>query len=95
MGHNKKAPHQARAVSSWAAIFSSAHAVISDRAVLRAAVCVYLAAEQARGATVASVVQAVGDILAKAAQGAAHPGRELAQQLVDSCLEPYGAPGLA
>lgn len=93
MDDNKKKSHPTGLRASRAALFASTHAVISDRAILRAAVCAYLAAEQARGSTVASVVQVVREILAKAAEGAAHVNEELAQQLADSCLEPYGAPG--
>ena len=80
-------------IASRAALLASTRAAVSDRATLRAAVCAYLAAEQARGSTVANVVQAVREILAQAAEGAAHVNEELAQQLVDSCLEPMAPPG--
>jgi len=71
------------------ALLASIHSVISDRASLREAVCAYLAAEQARGSSVASVVQAVLEILGKATEGGADANEELAQLLVDSCVEPY------
>jgi hemerythrin len=77
-----------------AVVSARTHAAIDDRVSLRDAVCAYLAAEQARGSTVESVVQTVKEILRKAEDGAADTHDELAEHLVDSCLGFNLAPGL-
>ncbi len=70
------------------------HTAASDRIALRDAVCAYLAAEQARGATVESVVQTVGDILGKAEGSSPEANADLAAQLIDACRGFYRTPGL-
>ncbi|HVS59340.1 MAG TPA: hypothetical protein VHE82_01465 [Gemmatimonadaceae bacterium] len=71
----------------------------SDRVILRAAVCAYVAAEQARGTTLKSVIQTVEEILREAEQAAASAtdaterrDGDLAKQLVAWCVE-FGGNG--
>lgn len=78
-------------------ITDRAHAATGDRITLRDAVCAYVAFEQARGATLESVVRAIEAILGKAKEAAAagsvwtdRPEDGLAQQLVDWCVEFLG-----
>lgn len=89
MSDHQRVQSPARVLAGRAALFASIHSVINERTNLREAVCAYMAAEQASGSTVASVVQAVQETLREATEGAAAADAELAQQLVDSCLEPY------
>lgn len=69
-------------------------AATSDRLNLRDAVCAYVAAEQARGTSLTSIIKVVKQILRKAeesANGASDAAElrnnELARQLVDWCEE--------
>ena len=94
MTHQEKNHQQTLLTAINEALSARTHAAIGDRVALRNAVCAYLAAEQARGSTVESVIQAVKEILMKADDGAAATNGELAHQLVASCLEFYGTTGL-
>jgi hypothetical protein len=62
-------------------------AAINSRIVLRDAVCAYVAAENANGMPLATVIQTVKEILRNAEQGASTASDELAQQLIDWCIE--------
>lgn len=59
----------------------------SDRMELRDAVCDYVALEHARGTPMTDVIKTVKEILRHAEKEAAHESPELAQQLVQWCLE--------
>jgi predicted transcriptional regulator len=60
---------------------------INSRIVLRDAVCAYVAAENANEMPLATVIQTVKEILRNAEQGASAASDELAQQLIDWCIE--------
>lgn len=74
-----------------------AHAATGDRATLRDAVCAYVAAEQARGTTLESVIHTVEAILRKTKEAGASAtdaterregdDGDLARQLVAWCVE--------
>ncbi len=85
--HDKQHQTLLRALND--ALSAGTHAAFRDRITLRDAVCAYLAAEQARGSTVESVVQTVKVILRKAEKEPVDINDELAEQLVDSCLGFY------
>ena len=94
MTHEEQRQHRTLLAALQGAISAGTHAAINDRIALRDAVCAYLAAEQARGSTIQSVVQTVKDILSKADEDRADTNDELAEQLVDSCLDYYRSLGL-
>lgn len=91
---DEKKQHRTLLAAVSDALSAGTHAAISDRTVLRDAVCAYLAAEQARGSTAESVVQTVKDILIEADGERADTNDELAEKLVDSCLGYYRPTGL-
>lgn len=62
-------------------------AATANRMSLRDAVCEFVAAEKAIGVPLEGVIQAVKDILRKAEQSASSASDELAQQLIDWCVE--------
>jgi len=62
-------------------------AAIHSRIVLRDAVCAYVAAENANGMPLVTVIQTVKEILRNAEQDASTASDELAQQLIDWCIE--------
>lgn len=66
---------------------------IASRIALRDAVCAYVAAETASGITLESLIQTVKRILRNAEKGATAASDELAQQLVDWCVEFHGEAG--
>ena len=74
-------------------LLSDADTAIKDRVALRDAVCAYFTAERANGASLESIVTSVEDMLDRAEARASgringHDGqRELAQQLIDWCIE--------
>lgn len=74
-------------------LLSDADTAIKDRVALRDAVCAYFAAERERGESLDSIVTSVEDMLDRAEARASgringHDGqRELAQQLIDWCIE--------
>lgn len=94
MTDEEKKHHRTLLAALNDALSAGTHAAINDRITLRDAVCAYLAAEQARGSPVQSVLQTVKDILSKAHQGRAATNDELAEQIVDSCLGSYRPPRL-
>lgn len=94
MTDEKTKQHRTLVAAASDALSAGTHAAISDRKTLRDAVCAYLAAEQARGSTVESIVQTVKDILSKANGERADTNDQLAEQLVDSCLGYYRSTGL-
>ena len=63
------------------------HTAASDSIALRDAVCAYVANEHLRGTPLNGVIATVKDILRKAEDGAARASDELAQQLIDWCME--------
>ena len=62
-------------------------AAIAARLGLRDAVCAFIAVEQARGIPLEGVITSVKGILAKVRGGVAKATDELAQQLIDWCVE--------
>ncbi|MEO7369019.1 MAG: hypothetical protein ABIZ36_13770 [Gemmatimonadaceae bacterium] len=60
-------------------------AAIESRIELRDAVCRFVDAEQTRGTPLATIINSVKEILAKAEEGATGATTELAQQLIDWC----------
>ena len=69
------------------ALAEKTNTAVSDRIILRDAVCAYAAAEYARGTPLETVIQTVKEILGNAEKGANAAADELAQQLVDWCRE--------
>ena len=64
-----------------------ANTAASDHIELRDAVCDYLALEHARGTPVKDVVEIVKEILKNAQKEADYESPELAEQLVEWCLQ--------
>ena len=60
---------------------------VAARIELRDAVCAFVVVEQSRGMPLANVITAVKDILAKVQSGVGKATDELAQQLIDWCVE--------
>jgi hypothetical protein len=79
--------HRALLVELSAALAEKTRMATASRIALRDAVCSYVAAQTANGISLEILVKAVKDILRKAEKGAAHASDELAQQLVDWCVE--------
>ena len=67
---------------------------ITNRIALRDAVCEYVASEKANGTPLAKVIHAVKAILRDAEEVASAASDELAEQLVDWCIEFHRAAGL-
>lgn len=63
------------------------HTAARDSIALRDAVCAYVANEHLRGTPLQSVIATVKEILRKAEDGATRATDELAQQLIDWCME--------
>ena len=70
-----------------AVITEKTDAAIAARIVLRDAVCALVAVEQARGMPLSTVIATVKEILAKVQSGLGKASDELAQQLIDWCVE--------
>jgi hypothetical protein len=68
-------------------ITGKTEAAIAARLGLRDAVCAFVAVEQARGMPLEGVITSVKGILAKVQGGVAKATDELAQQLIDWCIE--------
>jgi hypothetical protein len=68
-------------------IAEKTEAAITARIALRDAVCAFVAVEQRRGMPLSAVITAVKDILAKVQSGVGKATDELAQQLIDWCVE--------
>jgi hypothetical protein len=79
--------HNALLAQLSSAIADKTDAAIRSRVSLRDAVCAYVAVEQARGMPLAGVIETVKAILRKAEEGIAAATDELAQQLIDWCIE--------
>lgn len=62
-------------------------AAIAARIALRDAVCAFVAVEQARGLPISTVIATVKEIFAKVQSGVGKATDELAQQLIDWCVE--------
>ena len=67
---------------------------ITNRIALRDAVCEYVASEKVNGTPLTKVIETVKGILRNAEEVASTASDELAQQLVDWCLEFHRAAGL-
>jgi hypothetical protein len=67
---------------------------ITNRIALRDAVCEYVASEKINGTPLARVIEAVKAILRNAEEVASTASDELAQQLVDWCVEFHRSTGL-
>ena len=65
----------------------AAGAAIAARVKLRDAVCAFVAAEEARGISLKTVIQTVKEILSAAEKNATHSTGDLAVQLVKWCRE--------
>jgi hypothetical protein len=66
---------------------------ITNRIALRNAVCEYVASEKVNGTPLAKVIEAVKAILRNAEEAASTATDELAQQLVDWCVQFHKATG--
>ena len=86
--------HNALLAQLSSAIAEKTDAAIRSRVSLRDAVCAYVAVEHARGMPLAGVIATVKAILRKAEEGIAAATDELAQQLVDWCIEFHPANAL-
>ena len=60
---------------------------VEARTELRDAVCEFVGVEQARGMPLSTVIKTVKEILAKVQSGVGKATDELAQQLIDWCVE--------
>ena len=79
--------HRALLAQLSAALAEKTRMATASRIALRDAVCRYVAAQTANGISLETLVKSVKDILRKAEKGAANASDELAQQLVDWCVE--------
>lgn len=75
-----------------ALLSSSTNAAIRDRISLRDAICAYLAVERAGGSSIEMVLKTVEEILKRAEDTVAAAGgmdghQQLAQKLIDWCIE--------
>lgn len=87
MTDRKTKEHSALLAQLTSAIADKTGAAIRSRISLRDAVCAYVAVEQARGMPLAGVTDTVKAILRTAEEGIAAATDELAQQLIDWCVE--------
>ncbi|HZI99025.1 MAG TPA: hypothetical protein VFD22_00095 [Gemmatimonadaceae bacterium] len=79
--------HDALLEELTSVIAEKTEAAIAARMALRDAVCAFVAVEQARGMPISTVIATVKDILAKVQRGVGKVTDELAQQLIDWCVE--------
>ena len=79
--------HDALLEELTSVISEKTDAAIAARIALRDAVCAFVAVEQARGLPISTVIATVKDILAKVQSGVGKATDELAQQLIDWCVE--------
>lgn len=68
------------------------YAASRDSIALRDAVCAYVANQRFRGIPLDGIIETVRDILKQAENGSGNATDELAQQLVDWCLEFHSGP---
>lgn len=87
--------HRALLAQLSAALAEKTKMATSSRIALRDAVCGFVAAQTANGISLESLVKTVKEILRSAEKGAASASDELAQQLVDWCVEFHRAAGAA
>jgi hypothetical protein len=87
MSETPREAHQKLMAELVNVLADRANTAASDRIELRDAVCDYVALEHARGTPMADVIETVKQILLSAEKQAARASAELAQQLVDWCLE--------
>ena len=85
--------HRALLTQLGTALSEKTKTAIASRIALRDAVCAYVAAETASGVSLETLIQSVKKILRRAEKGAASASDELAQQLVDWCVEFHRAAG--
>jgi hypothetical protein len=76
------------------ALSEKTQTAITNRIALRDAVCEYVASEKLNGTPLAKVIETVKAILRNAEEAASTASDELAQQLVDWCVEFHRAAGL-
>ncbi|HVF38408.1 MAG TPA: hypothetical protein VM939_00820 [Gemmatimonadaceae bacterium] len=69
------------------AVADKAHIAAADRVELRDAVCAYVVVEHARGIALIAIIDTVKNILADAERESRQTSDELAQQLIDWCLQ--------
>ena len=86
--------HRALLAELSAALAEKTRIATASRIALRDAVCSYVAAQTANGISLETMVKSVKGILRKAEKGAANASDELAQQLVDWCVEFHRAAGV-
>ena len=84
---DKPAAHRMLLDAINQALSEKADAALRDRIVLRDAVCDYVSAEQARGTGLQKILHNVREMLQKPQNGAKRASDELAQQIVNWCLE--------
>ena len=68
------------------------YAASQDSIALRDAVCAYVENQRTRGTPLDGIIETVRGILKKAENGSGNATNELAQLLVDWCLEFHGGP---
>jgi hypothetical protein len=83
----KEKQHLALLAQLSTALSEKAKTATTNRIALRDAVCEYVAAENVSGTPLASVIHTVKEILRNAEAVASTASDELAQQLVDWCIE--------
>jgi hypothetical protein len=93
MSDTKGKEHRALLTQLSTVLSERTKTAIASRIVLRDAVCIYVAAEEANGISLSSIIQTVKDILRNAEEGTASASDELAQQLVAWCVEFHRAAG--
>src|SRR5512141_3419784 len=85
--------HRALLTQLSTALSEKTKMAIASRIALRDAVCAYVVTETASGVSLESLIQSVKEILRRAEKGAASASDELAQQLVDWCVEFHRSAG--
>jgi hypothetical protein len=90
---DKKA-HRALLDQLSSVLSEKTQSAITNRIALRDAVCEYVASEKLNGTPLVNVIEAVKTILRNAEKVASTATDELAQQLVDWCVEFHRATGL-
>jgi hypothetical protein len=88
-----KKEHLALLTELSTALSEKTRMAIASRIALRDAVCAYVAAETTNGVSLENLIQTVKKILRRAEKGAANTSDELAQQLVDWCVEFHRSAG--
>jgi hypothetical protein len=87
MSDNTEKEHRALLAELSAALAEKTRLATASRIALRDAVCSYVFAQTANGISLETLVKSVRDILGKAEKEMENASDDLAQQLVDWCVE--------